>query len=61
MASGQDADEHHEVVDVTTSRRPKVLMVVANPTTSPHSGSSPMPEGTSASFRRKHVCENSDD
>ena len=61
MATVQEGDQHREIVDVTTSRRPKVLMVVANPTTSPLSGSSPMPEGTSASFRRKHVCENSDD
>src|SRR5262245_27681480 len=34
MAAVQGADQHHEIVDVTTSKRPKVLMVVANPTTS---------------------------
>ncbi len=28
----QTADQHHEVVDVTTNERPKILMVVANPT-----------------------------
>src|SRR5262245_6824394 len=32
------ADQHHEVVDVTTSKRPKVLMVVANPTVSTTTG-----------------------
>jgi putative intracellular protease/amidase len=32
------ADQHHEVVDVTTSKRPHVLMVVANPTTSTTTG-----------------------
>jgi putative intracellular protease/amidase len=32
MIAVQGADQHHEVVDVTTTRRPKVLMVVANPT-----------------------------
>jgi putative intracellular protease/amidase len=32
------ADEHHEVVDITTSKRPRVLMVVANPTTSTTTG-----------------------
>jgi len=30
--SVQSADQHREVVDVTSTRRPKVLMVVANPT-----------------------------
>jgi len=34
----QDADQHHEVVDVTTSRRPQVLMVVANPAISKTTG-----------------------
>jgi putative intracellular protease/amidase len=34
----QHADTHHEVVDVTTSRRPHVLIVVANPTTSTTTG-----------------------
>ena len=34
----QSADQHHEVVDVTKSRRPRVLMVVANPTTSTTTG-----------------------
>ena len=28
----RSADQHHEVVDVTTTRRPKILMIVANPT-----------------------------
>ena len=32
------AEQHHEVVDVTTSKRPRVLMVVANPTTSTTTG-----------------------
>lgn len=32
------ADAHHEVVDVTGPRRPRVLMVVANPTTSTTTG-----------------------
>jgi putative intracellular protease/amidase len=32
------ADQHHEVVDVTTTSRPNVLMVVANPTTSTMTG-----------------------
>jgi len=31
MADPQSTDEHHEIVDVTTTRRPHVLMVVANP------------------------------
>ena len=30
--SVQNADQHQEVVDVTTTKRPKILMVVANPT-----------------------------
>jgi putative intracellular protease/amidase len=38
MIAVQGADQHHEVVDVTTSKRPKVLMVVANPTTSTTTG-----------------------
>jgi hypothetical protein len=38
MATVQGADRHHEIVDVTTSKRPKVLMVVANPTTSTTTG-----------------------
>src|SRR5262245_39653611 len=38
MATVTGADQHHEVVDVTTSRRPKVLMVVANPTVSTTTG-----------------------
>ena len=36
--SVQDADAHREVVDVTTSRRPRVLIVVANPRTSTTTG-----------------------
>jgi len=36
--SVQSADQHHEVVDVTTSRRPRILMVVANPTTATTTG-----------------------
>jgi putative intracellular protease/amidase len=36
--SVQSADQHHEVVDVTTSKRPKILMVVANPTTATTTG-----------------------
>ena len=36
--SVQQADTHHEVVDVTTTDRPHVLMVVANPTTSTTTG-----------------------
>src|SRR5262249_10624912 len=31
MTAIDNAEHHHEVVDVTTSRRPRVLMVVANP------------------------------
>ena len=38
MVSVHGADQHHEVVDVTTSRHPRVLMVVANPTTSTTTG-----------------------
>ena len=39
MATNHDTDTHHESVDVTrTSRRPSVLMVVANPTTSSTTG-----------------------
>jgi putative intracellular protease/amidase len=34
----QGADQHHEIVDVTTSKRPHVLMVVANPTVSTTTG-----------------------
>src|SRR5262245_12293513 len=32
------ADDHHEVVDVVTTRRPRVLMVVANPQTATTTG-----------------------
>jgi putative intracellular protease/amidase len=38
MVAVQHADQHHEIVDVTTSKRPKVLMVVANPTVSTTTG-----------------------
>jgi len=38
MATVTGADQHHEIVDVTTSKRPKVLMVVANPTVSTTTG-----------------------
>jgi putative intracellular protease/amidase len=38
MAVVQGADWHREIVDVTTSKRPKVLMIVANPTTSTTTG-----------------------
>src|SRR5262249_16720295 len=38
MATVQGAAQHHEVVDVTTSKRPRGLMVVANPTTSTTTG-----------------------
>src|SRR5262245_66528136 len=31
MSAVTGGGQHHEVVDVTTSKRPKVLMVVANP------------------------------
>src|SRR5262245_15988102 len=36
--SVQSADQHREVVDVTTTKRPKILMVVANPTTATTTG-----------------------
>lgn len=36
--SAVQGQEHHEVVDVTTSRRPHVLMVVANPAVSTTTG-----------------------
>jgi len=36
--SVRSADEHHEVVDVTTRRRPRILMVVANPATATTTG-----------------------
>ena len=38
MVAAQGAQQHHEVVDLTTSRRPKVLKVVANPTVSTTTG-----------------------
>ena len=39
MASVSHVDDHHEVIDVSsTSRRPKVLIVVANPGTSTTTG-----------------------
>ena len=38
MVAVQGAQQHHEVVDLTTTRRPKVLMVVANPTVSTTTG-----------------------
>ena len=38
MVAVQGADQHREVVDVTTARRPNVLMVVANPTTATTTG-----------------------
>jgi putative intracellular protease/amidase len=38
MAAVKDADQHHQLVDVTTSKRPHVLMLVANPTTSTTTG-----------------------
>jgi putative intracellular protease/amidase len=34
----QSADQHREVVDVTRTKRPKILMVVANPTTATTTG-----------------------
>src|SRR4029450_8585470 len=37
MVATEDA-QHHEVVDFTTSRRPRVLMVVANPTVATTTG-----------------------
>jgi putative intracellular protease/amidase len=36
--SVQDADAHREIVDVTTTRRPRVLIVVANPRTATTTG-----------------------
>jgi putative intracellular protease/amidase len=38
MATVTSAEQHREVVDVTTTRRPRVLMVVANPTTATTTG-----------------------
>jgi putative intracellular protease/amidase len=38
MIAVQGADDHREIVDVTTTKRPHVLMVVANPTTSTTTG-----------------------
>ena len=38
MAAVQGADQHREIVDVTTSKRPRVLIVVANPTTATTTG-----------------------
>jgi putative intracellular protease/amidase len=38
MASVQGAEQHHEIVDVTKTRRPSILMVVANPTTATTTG-----------------------
>ena len=34
----KSADQHREIVDVTTSKRPKILMVVANPATATTTG-----------------------
>jgi hypothetical protein len=58
MATVQGADQHHEIVDVSTSKRPRVLMVVANPATSTTTGwpigfwaaSSPTPTTSSTGF-----------
>ena len=36
--SVQSADQHREVVDVTRTKRPQILMVVANPTTATTTG-----------------------
>src|SRR5262245_2271354 len=36
--SVQSASQHHEIVDITSSKRPKILMVVANPTTATTTG-----------------------
>jgi putative intracellular protease/amidase len=36
--SVHSADQHREVVDVVTAKRPKILMVVANPTTATTTG-----------------------
>jgi putative intracellular protease/amidase len=38
MVAVQGAGQHHEVVDVTTSKRPNILMVVANPKISTTTG-----------------------
>src|SRR5262245_27468492 len=38
MVAVHGGEQHHEVVDFTTSRRPKVLMVVANPRISTTTG-----------------------
>jgi putative intracellular protease/amidase len=38
MIAVQGADQHREIVDVTTTKRPHVLMVVANPTISTTTG-----------------------
>jgi len=38
MVAVQDAGQHHEVVDLTSSKRPNVLMVVANPRVSTTTG-----------------------
>jgi putative intracellular protease/amidase len=38
VQSVRSADQHHEIVDVTTARRPKILMVVANPGTATTTG-----------------------
>jgi len=38
MVAVQSADQHHEIVDVTTTKRPHVLMVVANPRTATTTG-----------------------
>ena len=38
LATVQSADQHLEAVDVTTTKRPHVLMVVANPTTATTTG-----------------------
>src|SRR4029453_7173094 len=38
MIAVRGAGQHHEVVDLTTGKRPKVLMVVANPTVSTTTG-----------------------
>jgi putative intracellular protease/amidase len=38
VESVRTADQHTEAIDVVTSKRPKVLMVVANPTTATTTG-----------------------
>jgi putative intracellular protease/amidase len=38
MVAVRGAEQHHEVIDVTTSKRPRVLMIVANPRTSTTTG-----------------------